>query len=162
MIDLRSALSDAAACAGVGALAGLAGTAAMTVSSTVEAKLRGREFSNTPVTAAGVVLGVEPSDDAGKKRFGTLVHWGYGTGWGTVRGLIGAAGLRGVGAAVAHLAAVWGGEQVVLPATGAAGPAWTWEKKEIGIDLFHHAVYAVVTSAVYQVLDPHRLPRRHR
>lgn len=161
-MDLRDSLSDAAACAGVGALAGLAGTAAMTVSSTVEAKLRGRGSSNAPVTAAGVVLGVEPSSEAGRKRFGALVHWGYGTGWGIVRGLLDAAGLHGPGAGVAHLAAVWGGEQVVLPATGAAGPAWTWGMKEIGIDLLHHAVYAAATSAVYEALDPHRRSRRHR
>ena len=161
-MDLRSTLGDAASCAGVGALAGLAGTAAMTVSSTVEAKLRGRGSSDTPVTAAGAVLGVEPSDEAGKKRFGTLVHWGYGTGWGTVRGLLDAAGLRGPAATAAHLAAVWGGEQVVLPATGASSPAWKWGIKEIAIDLLHHAVYVAATSTVYEVLDPHRRPRRHR
>jgi len=161
-MDLRSALSDAAGCAGVGALAGLAGTAAMTTSSTVEAKLRGRASSDAPVTAASAFLGVEPSGEAGKKRFAALAHWGYGTGWGAVRGVLDAAGLHGPAAAAVHVTAVWGGEQVVLPATGSSSPAWKWGIREVGIDLLHHAVYAAATSAVYETLDPHRRPRRHR
>lgn len=149
-------LSGLAAAAGVGALAGLAGTAAMTVSSTLEAKLRGRPASDTPVKAAGAVLGVEPTSEQAKQRFGALVHWGYGTGWGVLRGLLDAAGLRGPQAAAAHLGAVWAGEQLVLPATGASSAAWKWGGKEIAIDLLHHSVYAAATSAVYQALDPHR------
>lgn len=159
-MTVTDTLSDLAACAGVGALAGLAGTAAMTVSSTVEAKIRGRGSSDTPAKAAGTVLGVQPKDDAGKARFGTFVHWAYGTSWGTVRGLCDVAGLSGPAAAAAHLGAVWTGEQVVLPATGTAAPGWQWGAKEIAIDLLHHAVYAGATSAAYEALDPHRA--RHR
>lgn len=59
-MELRSTVSDAAAGAGVGALAGVAGTAAMTTSSTAEAKLRGRGSNDSPATEAGSVLGVEP------------------------------------------------------------------------------------------------------
>jgi hypothetical protein len=86
-------LGDVAADVGKGLFAGVVGTAAMTVSSTLEMKMRGRPASNAPADAAGKVLGVEPKDEKGEARFATLVHWGYGTGWGTVRGLIGAAGL---------------------------------------------------------------------
>src|SRR5579884_598501 len=121
-MSLADTLSDLAAAAGVGALAGLAGTAAMTVSSTLEAKARGRQPSATPATAAGEVLGVQPKDDTAKKRFNTFAHWAYGTSWGALRGLLDLAGLRGAPAAAAHLGAVWGGEQVVLPATGASSP----------------------------------------
>lgn len=160
-MTVTDTLSDLAACAGVGALAGLAGTAAMTVSSTVEAKIRGRGSSDTPAKAAGTVLGVQPKDDAGKTRFGVFVHWAYGTGWGTVRGLFDVTGLSGPGAAAAHLGAVWASEQVVLPATGASAPGWKWGATEIAIDLLHHAVYAGATSAAYEVLDPHRTQRRH-
>jgi hypothetical protein len=46
---------------GRGLIVGLLGTAAMTVSSTAEAKLTGRGASTTPAAAAGKVLGVEPS-----------------------------------------------------------------------------------------------------
>jgi hypothetical protein len=49
---------------GGGLLAGVAGTAAMTASSTLEAKLRDRGSSSAPADAASKVLGVEPTDPA--------------------------------------------------------------------------------------------------
>lgn len=146
-------LGDVAADVGKGLFAGVAGTAAMTVSSTLEMKVRGRPASNAPADAAGKVLGVEPKDERGEARFATLVHWGYGTGWGAVRGLVGAAGLKGPAAAAAHFGAVWGSEQVMLPTLGVAPPFWTWGAKEVGIDAFHHLVYAAATSAAYAALD---------
>ena len=144
--------STLAAAVGKGLAAGLVGTAAMTVSSTLEAKLRDRGASTTPAKAASQILGVEPTEE-GEKRFNNLVHWGYGTGWGAVRGILGALGLSGAPATAAHLAAVWGGEQIVLPATGASPSAVHWGAKEIAIDLGHHAVYAVATGAAYSWLD---------
>jgi len=101
-------LGDTAAAVGKGLLAGAAGTVAMTVSSTIEAKLRGRGSSSAPADAAGKVLGVQPRDEAGAARFGTVVHWAYGTSWGAVRGLLHAIGLDGTTATGAHFAAVWG------------------------------------------------------
>lgn len=146
-------LGDVAADVGRGLFAGVLGTAAMTVSSTAEMKIRGRPASNAPAVAAGKVLGVEPKDEEGEARFSTLVHWGYGTGWGAVRGLVGTAGLEGPAAAAAHFGAVWGAEQVMLPALDVAPPFWTWGAKEVGIDAFHHLVYATATSVAYSVLD---------
>lgn len=147
---------DAAASAGVGVLAGLAGTAAMTTSSTAEMKVSGREASSTPADAAGTVLGVKPVDDAGAARFGNAVHWGYGAGWGAVRGLLGAVGLHGPVAAGVHYGLVWGSEQVVLPATGAGKPVWKYGGTALATDAFHHAVYATVTSLAYEWLDRNR------
>ncbi len=146
-------LGDVAADVGKGLFAGLFGTVAMTVSSTAEMKIRGRPASNAPAVAAGKVLGVEPKDEEGEARFSTLVHWGYGTGWGAVRGLVGTAGLEGPAAAAAYFGAVWGAEQVMLPALDVAPPFWTWGAKEVGIDAFHHLVYATATSVAYSVLD---------
>jgi hypothetical protein len=146
-------LGDVAASVGKGLFAGVVGTAAMTVSSTLEMKFRGRPGSSAPAQAAGKVLGVEPTGEAEEARFSNLVHWGYGTSWGTARGLIGAAGLEGPGAAMAHLGAVWGTEQVMLPALGVAPPFWQWGAKEVAIDAFHHLVYAGATSVAYTVLD---------
>ncbi len=146
-------VGDLASGVGKGLFAGAVGTAAMTVSSTLEMKARGRAASTAPADAAGKILGVEPKDEAGEARFSNLVHWGYGTGWGAVRGLIGAAGLEGAAASAAHFGAVWGSEQVMLPALGVAPPFWTWGAKEVGIDAFHHLVYAVATGAAYALLD---------
>src|SRR4028119_941124 len=100
-------LGEIAARAGEGISPGVAGTAAMTVSSTLEMKIRNRQASNAPAEAAGKVLGVEPTGESEQARFSNLVHWGYGTSWGTVRGLIDAAGLEGKEAAAAHFLAVW-------------------------------------------------------
>lgn len=145
-----------AADVGVGLAAGLAGTVAMTVSSTVEMKLRKRSGSDAPAQAAGKLLGVEPTGEDAKARFAGLVHWGYGTGWGAARGVLATLGLRGAPAAGAHFAMVWGGEQAMLPALGVAPPATRWGVSEVGIDVWHHLVYAAATSAAYELLDVDR------
>lgn len=79
-------LSDVAGAVGKGLFAGAAGTALMTISSTLEAKLTGRGSSSAPADAAGKVLGVQPRDEAGQARFSNAVHWGYGIGWGRCAG----------------------------------------------------------------------------
>ncbi len=133
--------------------AGAIGTAAMTVSSTIEAKVRDRGSSSAPADAAGKVLGVEPRDESGKARFSNVVHWGYGTSWGAVRGLLHAGGIDGVKATGVHFAAIWGGAQVMLPVLEVAPPPWKTEPKRLAIDAFHHAVYVVATAITFSTLD---------
>src|ERR687897_2120611 len=98
---MRVKLGDVAAAFGKGVFAGVAGTAAMTLSSTIEMKLRGRPASSAPAQAAAKVLGVEPVDEVAKARFSNLVQWGYGTAWGGARGLLATAGLSGPAATAA-------------------------------------------------------------
>jgi hypothetical protein len=146
-------LGDVAADFGKGLFAGLVGTVAMTVSSTLEMKLSGRGASQTPAEAAEEVLGVEPEDEESEARFSNLVHWGYGTGWGSVRGLLATAGLSGPAATAAHLALVWGSEQVILPALNVSAPVFKYGSKATATDLLHHAVYATATGLAYSYLD---------
>ncbi len=146
-------LGEVAAAFGKGVFAGVAGTAAMTVSSTLEMKLRDRPGSSTPARAAAKVLGVEPVDEEAEARFSNIVHWGYGSAWGGVRGLLAAAGLSGPAATAAHLGAVWGGEQVMLPALDVTPPLTEWGAKEVAIDALHHLVYAGATGIAYSLLD---------
>ena len=139
---------------GKGLVAGFAGTAVMTVSSTVEAKLRRRAPSTAPARASAKALGIATFEDAiAQARFNDLSHWGYGTGWGIVRGLLDAAGLPAGKATAAHGAAIWGSAQVTLPALDIAPPAIFWPKQEIAIDAFHHSVYALATGLAYQLLS---------
>ena len=139
---------------GKGLVAGFAGTAAMTVSSTLEAKLRKRQPSSAPARATAKALGIATFEDAiAQARFNYLSHWGYGTGWGVVRGLLDAAGLPPAKATAAHGAAVWGSAQVTLPALDVAPPAIFWVKEEIAIDAFHHTVYALATGVAYELLS---------
>jgi hypothetical protein len=139
---------------GKGLVAGFAGTAAMTVSSTLEARLRGRQPSTAPARATAKALGIASFEDGlAQARFNDLSHWGYGTGWGIVRGLLDAAGLPPGKATAAHGAAVWGSAQVMLPALDVAPPSVFWGKEEIAIDAFHHFVYALATGIAYGLLS---------
>ena len=139
---------------GKGLLAGLAGTAAMTASSTLEARVRHRPPSSAPARATAKVLGIkELESDLAQARFNDLAHWGYGTGWGVVRGLLATAGLSPRAATAAHGAAIYGAAQVTLPALEIAPPVVFWPKAEIAIDALHHAVYAAATGLAYRLID---------
>jgi hypothetical protein len=139
---------------GKGLVAGLIGTASMTVSSTIEARLRHRKPSSAPARATAEVLGITSfADEIAHARFNDLAHWGYGTAWGVVRGLLDAAGLPPRAATAAHAAAVWGSAQVALPALDIAPPAIFWAPREIAIDAFHHTVYAITTGIAYELLS---------
>jgi len=139
---------------GKGLVAGFAGTAAMTVSSTLEANLRSRAPSSAPARATAKVLGIASfEDDVAEARFNDLSHWGYGTGWGVLRGLLAATGMSARAATVAHGAAIWGSAQVMLPALEVAPPVVFWAPEEVAIDLFHHTVYALATGLAYELLD---------
>jgi hypothetical protein len=149
-----TAAEKVASSIGKGLVAGFAGTAAMTISSTLEAKLRGRAPSDAPARATAKVLGISAFEDGvAQARFNDLSHWGYGTGWGVVRGLLGATGLSARKATAAHGAAVWGSAQLTLPALDIAPPSIFWPKEEIAIDEFHHTVYAVAAGIAYELLS---------
>jgi hypothetical protein len=141
---------------GKGLVAGVAGTAAMTASSTLEARLRGRVPSTAPARATAKVLGIASFEDAvAQARFNDLSHWGYGTSWGILRGLLDALGLPPSRATAAHGAAVWGSAQLMLPALDVAPPAIFWPKQEIAIDALHHTVYALATGIAYELISTH-------
>jgi hypothetical protein len=149
-----NAVATVASAVGKGLVAGFAGTAAMTASSTIEAKLRGRPPSSAPARATAKMLGIkEFEDDRARARFNDLSHWGYGTSWGALRGLLAAAGLPPKRATAAHGAAIYGAAQVTLPALEIAPPSIFWSKEEIAIDAFHHAVYAAATGIAYELID---------
>jgi hypothetical protein len=138
---------------GRGVAAGVIGTAAMTISSTIEQKLRNRPASTAPADAAAKVLHIRefPSDEA-KNAFSNAVHWGYGTAWGVNRAMLTRAGLSSKAAAGAHLGALWVSEQVMLPYLEVAPPVTMWGGKEVAIDAWHHLVYVTATSAAYDAL----------
>ena len=149
----RKAIGGLGDAIGKGLVAGFAGTVAMTLSSTLEAKLRGREPSSAPARATAKALGIKEFEDSvAQARFNDLSHWGYGTGWGVLRGLLAAAGLSPKAATAAHGAAIYGAAQVTLPALEIAPPSVFWAKEEIAIDAFHHTVYATATGIAYELI----------
>jgi hypothetical protein len=146
-----AAIADAV---GRGLLAGLAGTAAMTVSSSLEARLRKRPASTAPARATAKALGIATfADDRAQARFNDLSHWGYGTSWGLLRGLLGLTPLSPAAATAAHGAGVWASAQVALPALDVAPPSVFWSPSEIAIDAFHHTVYAAATGLAFRRLS---------
>ena len=139
---------------GNGVLAGVAGTAAMTVSSTVEAKLRGRPYSTAPAKAAARALGIETFEDGmAYGRFSNLVHWGYGTGWGVARGVMRALGVNPRLATPTHFVLLWGSALYTLPKYEVAPPITQWGKEDVAIDVFHHLVYVSAAAVAFELLD---------
>lgn len=143
----NTGLKSMADAVGRGLVAGFIGTAAMTLSSMVEMKLRGRTASKTPAQAICKTLGLETTSDEAQQRLNNLVHWGYGTTFGAARGLMGAAGLSGLPATLVFFGLVWGAEQMMLPKAEVAPPLTEQPPEEIGVDAWHHFVYAQVTGA---------------
>jgi hypothetical protein len=139
---------------GKGVLAGLAGTAAMTLSSTLEAKLRGRPYSTAPAKAAARALGIETFEDGeAYARFSNLVHWGYGTGWGVARGLLRTFGFGPRLATGGHFAALWGSALYSLPKYEVAPPVTEWAAEDVAIDVFHHLVYVSAAAVAFELLE---------
>jgi hypothetical protein len=87
-----------------------------------------------------------------QNRLNNLVHWAYGTGWGTVRSLLESSGIGGLPASLIHFALLWGAEQVMLPKVGVMRPITEQEPKEIAIDVWHHFVYTQATATAYKQL----------
>jgi len=143
---------DAVAIAlGRGLLAGVAATAAMTIASTAEMKLRGRAPSTAPADVAGKLLGVKPRKKAGA-RFATVAHLATGISLGATRGLLDVAGVLGPAAPAAFFAIAWAPDLVAVPAAGAAEPPWRWGATELAISALHHGVYAAAGEGAYRAL----------
>ena len=137
---------------GKGLLAGLAGTAAITLSQMIEMSITKRKASEAPVKVAQQVLNVKPANKEVKQQIAQEIHWAYGTSWGIARGLISLTGLKGWPASLAHFAAIWGSSMIMLPAYKAAPKITEEDAKTIAIDGVHHAVYALAAGLAYDAL----------
>jgi hypothetical protein len=146
-------IGDVAGAAGRGFLSGTVGTAAMTVSQAIEARLRHRRPSSMPAKAAAKVLAVEPQGETGESRFSDVVHWTYGSSWGVPRAALGF--LPPWLATLVHATVIQTGAMTMLPALRVAPPVSEWSAGEIASEAVHHVVYAVATSAAYGYLSHH-------
>lgn len=145
-------LNQVAADIGIGLVAGFVGTAAITLSQLIEMRVRHRKPSNSPAEAVENVFEVLPADRESEARLNTLAHWTYGTVWGSFRGVLDAAGLRGVPATLTHAAALQGTALVLLPGVKVAPPPTEWGASEIAIETLHHLVYATAAGLTYEFL----------
>lgn len=135
-----------------GLAAGVTGTAAMTVSQSVEMRLTGREGSDVPGQVAQGLTGIEPGTPKGRGAMSSGMHWAHGIGGGGVRALIGQSGARGPLAAALLFGGLWSMDASLYRALGIADSPWRWPKEDLATDLFHKGLYSFVTNAVYEGL----------
>jgi uncharacterized protein YndB with AHSA1/START domain len=143
---------QAAAAVARGALAGMAGAVAMSVSTNAEMRLRGRPPSDAPARAIERLLGIRIRGRRARMRAAAAGHVVASVGVGSARGAIDAAGMPARAAGAATLALALVPEIVVVPALGAAEPPWRWSAVEAAISVAHHAVYAAAVIGAYEAL----------
>lgn len=134
------------AAAARGALAGLAGVAAMTLSEKAEQALTGRPNSYVPGRTMQALAGRRTSDREQPLLWNHAMHWGTGATLGALRGVWAAVGLRGPKAHLAHTVVRLATDQTLENATGVGAPPHTWPVQEQVVDVTHKAVYAFVTG----------------
>jgi hypothetical protein len=134
---------------GWGLAAGVAGTAAMTLSQRLEQSFTHREGSTVPAQVGAKVMGSAPATEEGALQMGWAVHWSHGVTMGLVRGLLGLTPMSAGAASAVHFGALWGGDALLYRALGIDEMPWKWEKEGLVTDLGHKLVLSAVTSAVF-------------
>jgi hypothetical protein len=155
-----------------GVVAGVAGTAALTVVQTATALRRGAGLKDAvapdppdswdEAPAPGQVgerlirfafaRDVEP-DHANAVT--NVVHWTYGAAWGGAFGLVQATLRRSpVAAGGAFAVAVLGAAYALLPAMGVYRKPWEYPPSTLAIDGAYHMVYGVTTALAFRLLEP--------
>jgi hypothetical protein len=134
-----------------GALAGIAGVAAMTAAEKLEQLVTRRPNSYVPAHTLAHALGLSrPYADSWPRNM--AMHWGNGLLLGAVRGVMSAANLRGPWAATLHTPLRLSWDQIMENVTGVGAPPWTWPRHELVIDVGHKAVFSLATGAVADAL----------
>lgn len=136
----------------LGVAAGAAGTAAMTLAQKIEMKATGREPSTMPADTVDEIADLAPEDEDKRQRFSNLVHWGYGTGWGALRGLLGSTPLGATAADAFFFGVVWGAPKLYMPALELTKPVTQWGAKQLALDFGHHLVYATAVALTWRAL----------
>jgi hypothetical protein len=131
-----------------GLLAGVAGGAAMSISTNTEMRLRGRPPSRVPAQTVERLVGID-LDERAEQLLTTAGHVATSAALGVVRGVIDAAGIpRGLGAA-AFVSIAYLPDFVVIPALGNAPPPWRWSAIDLATSALHHGVYSAATTVAF-------------
>lgn len=149
-----------------GAIAGLLGVAAMTVTERIEQRITGRPDSYIPARALLTLLGRHPTDADRPRAWNHAMHWGTGALVGALRGIWAVVGLRGARAHLAYTTLRITTDQTIENATGVGAPPRTWPVREQVVDYLHKGVFALVTGLVAErlidpVLESHRGTTSH-
>lgn len=159
-----------------GVLAGVAGTAAMTAWQELSARLQGDgksdggdssaadrdpwESAPAPAKVAKRVLEGVFRKPVGPNRIELLTnvtHWGYGTAWGAVYGLVqGTVRANPVAHGLTFGAGVWAMSYVQLVPTGLYEPPWKYPPKTLALDASYHLVYGLGVGIAHAALGAGR------
>jgi len=150
--------------AAYGLLAGVAGTAAMTLGEKVEQRLTDRPNSYVPAETLGRLVRKTPGSPRQALGMNWAMHWGQGILLGAVRGLMAEHGFRGPVGSFLFMNLRLLNDQTLENATGAGAPPWTWPVDEQAIDLLHKGVYAFVAGFVadYLIEGPAGIPAERK
>jgi hypothetical protein len=136
---------------GAGLVAGIAGTAVMTVAEKAEQMITGRPDSYVPArTAARLFRRPRPNRKSRVRNW--AMHWGTGAALGAARGLMAGRGLRGPLWSTVHLTLRLATDESLENAVGTSKPPWTWPRDIAMVDIGHKAVYALATGAFADAL----------
>jgi hypothetical protein len=90
-----------------------------------------------------------------------IMHWGYGTAWGAVYGLVaGSVGVPRAPAGLAFGSLVWASDYVILPLAKLYQRPWEYDATTLARDLGAHLVYGLTTAAVFRELATRPARRR--
>jgi hypothetical protein len=154
-----------------GAMAGVAGTAAMTAWQELSAKLQS--------SSGGESEGSEPTDpweqapapaqvgrlllralgyEVPANRIGLLtnvMHWGYGTGWGAIYGAVMGtrARERPLAGGLVFGTGVWLMSYVQMVPLGIYEPPWKYTPQELAMDLSYHLAYGAGLGTAGALLE---------
>lgn len=132
--------------------AGVAGTAAMTLSEKIEQSQTNRADSMVTVEVGAKVAKPPLKTGAQAQTLGQAVHWMHGVTWGAVRGLLALTPLNAFAASAVHYVSLWTSDVVLYRVLKIEPLPHKWEKQALFIDLFHKLVLSAVTSAVFLAL----------
>ncbi len=136
-----------------GAVAGLAGTGAMTAfQRLVEMPLTGRADSFAPADLVTRLLPVRPTGRT-RRRVNSAAHVAVGAAWGAAHGVAGHAGLRGQHAVATVFGVLYVGDVVANTALGLYEPH-RWSARDWAIDVVDKLVLAEATGLVHDRLVP--------
>ena len=161
-----------------GIAAGVVGTGFMTLAQTLPAKLQSSaagpqdeqsdeqqqgeqdpwEQASAPAKVAKRISEGVFDHDVPAERIPLLthaMHWGYGTGWGAVYGIV-----RGSARPVGPLrhgllfgTAVWAMSYVQLVPMGIYELPWKYAPKEIAMEVGYHLAYGIGVASTFRMLD---------
>src|SRR5918997_1568490 len=132
--------------AAAGALAGLAGAAAMALTAKAEQQVTRRPDSYVPAHTLARLLGLtHPDRDRWPRNM--AMHYATGATVGALRGVMAAANLRGPFASLMHANIRLSVDQTLENLTGSGAPPWTWPRDELGSAAPKRPLYPPVPGA---------------